>query len=239
MGITDDHIKQALDKLSEERDADVTNETLFATIASVPFVGGAASSLLTGRAIRRIADRAEDVFRELAERLHKVEKEKIDEDYFRSDEFMTILLLSIEQLQTTHDKKKLKMIADALANSGLKTFSSEHRKELFLRILRELSPQHVSVLAAMGVNAAVCEQKDPTGERLSVLQSLVAHGLVEDFYQPDKPRFSNRRITSQSDAEELVATAIQDLEFTHIFRISSFGLAFLKFFDSASPEQKS
>jgi len=52
---------------------------------------------------------------------------------------MTIIVLAVEQLQTTHDKQKLEMLANAVANSGTTAFSRDFRKELFLRIFHSLA----------------------------------------------------------------------------------------------------
>ena len=118
MGITDDRLKAALARLAEESELHSVNEELYAVVASIPLAGNAISSILAGAAKRRVVERIEEVFRTVKERLENVEKTKVDEEYFKSDEFMTVLLLAIEQIQTTHDKQKLEMLANAIANSG-------------------------------------------------------------------------------------------------------------------------
>jgi len=60
--------------------------------------------------------------------------------FFEGDEFVTLLTLMLEQIQTTHDRKKLKMLATGLANSANAEFTAEGRKELFFRIIRDLAP---------------------------------------------------------------------------------------------------
>jgi hypothetical protein len=228
MGITDDKLKAALANLAKEGELDGVNEELYAVVASVPFAGNAISSLLTGAAKRRVVERAEEVFQAVKERLENVEKTKIDEEYFKSDEFMTVVLLAIEQLQTTHYKKKLEMLANAIANSGRVDFSSESRKELFMRIMRDLSPQHVSTLATMGgLGPILGEQTNPTGEHLTVLQSLAAHGLVEESYEKQK---SSTYRPFSNDLAAVIAEAIAAPS-THRFWLSDFGAKFLEFFN--------
>jgi hypothetical protein len=40
---------------------------------------------------------------------------------------------------------KIAMLGNALANGGVTDFSEEHRKELFLRLIRELTPHHIAM----------------------------------------------------------------------------------------------
>jgi hypothetical protein len=236
--ITGDHrVDHALERLAEESRLDGGNEALSAIVASIPFAGSAISSILAGGAKRRVVERVEETFRAMKEKLDNVDETKVDEEYFKSDEFMTILLLAIEQLQTTHDKKKIQMIANALANSGIVDFSSDSRKELFMRTMRDLSPQHVSMLSYMRVNAIVFEHKNPTGETLTLLQSLAAHGLVEESFEKEQPLIPQRNFTNQREVKSALAKAIATPTH-HRFRVGKFGSEFLKFFDSDDVEQK-
>lgn len=115
-------------------------EALNALIASIPFAGGALSSILSGRAQRQMRERVTDVFEALKERVEQMGEAKIDRAFFDSDEFLTLFTLTLEQVQTTHDKTKLKMLAAGLANSASTDFGSEKRKELLVRIMRDLAP---------------------------------------------------------------------------------------------------
>lgn len=235
--IGDHRIDHALERLAEESRLDGGNDALSAVVASIPFAGSAISSILADGAKRRVVERVEETFRAIKEKLDNVDKTKVDEEYFKSDEFMTILLLAIEQLQTTHDKKKIQMIANALANSGMVDFSSDSRKELFMRIMRDLSPQHVSMLASMRVNRIISERTNPTGESLTVLQSLAAHGLVEESYTREQPSIPSRNFANQREARNAIAKLIL-APTTHRFRLSDFGANFLEFFDSDHIEEK-
>jgi hypothetical protein len=228
MEITDDRLKAALSRLAKEGELNGGDEALFALAVSIPLAGNAISSILGGVAKRRVAERATDVFQAVKERLENVEKTKIDEEYFKSDEFMTVLLLAIEQLQTTHDKQKLGMLANAIANSGRVEFSSESRKELFIRIMRDLSPQHVAMLSAMSAHR-LASRTNPTGEHLTLLQSLAAHGLVEESYEKQQPP-GYRHFTNERQVIAVITKAIAAPEI-HRFELSDFGAQFLKFFN--------
>src|SRR6266853_84784 len=135
----DDRLEKALDFYSKELETDLPKRALAIAIEQIPHLGSQITKLLFGDAQRRVAERAQDVFEAVKDRLDRTDESKIDKEFMKSDEFMTILLLAIEQLQTTHDKEKKTMLANALANSGLVEFSSDSRKELFMRIIRDLA----------------------------------------------------------------------------------------------------
>src|ERR1700722_17600688 len=122
------------------------NEAMSALIASIPYAGSAINSILSGRAQRQMHERVTDVFEAFKESVEQMQEEKIDKGFFESDEFLTLFTLMLEQIQTTHDKTKLKMLATGLANSANTDFASNSGKELFIRILRDLAPEHVSLL---------------------------------------------------------------------------------------------
>jgi hypothetical protein len=224
----EDRFKNALEHLANEGELDGGKEALYSLVSSIPLAGGPISSLLTGAAKRRVVERSLEVFQAVKDRLDEVEKTNIDEAYFKSDEFMTILLLAIEQLQTTHDKQKLQMIANALANSGNTHFSADSRKELFMRTMRDLSPEHVAFLAAAPSHHFA---ENPTGENLTIYQSLAAHGLLEESYEQKRPEIPHGDFTSQGSAARAISKMILTPTI-HRFRVSKFGTDFLEFFAS-------
>src|ERR1700730_16401768 len=171
---------------TDEAKLDGGNEALNALIASIPLAGGALSSILAGRAQRRMQERVTDVFEAFKERVEQMQEDKIDQKFFESDEFLTLFTLTLEQTQTTHDKAKLNMLATGLANSASSDFISESRKELFLRILRDLAPEHVSVPHEMrpveqfGRKGVRLPVDSPTGDRLAVSQHVFSQCLPSD-----------------------------------------------------------
>lgn len=56
----------------------------------------------------------------MKEEIESVEEQAIHKEFFESEEFQTLLALTIAQLQTTHDREKLKMLGKGLAHSGFK-----------------------------------------------------------------------------------------------------------------------
>jgi hypothetical protein len=113
----------------------------------ITFRSGSALLTLIGElAGRRINSRLNDVVEHFTNRLRDLGEEKIDREWFTSEQFQTLLFEALRQLQVTHDSAKLKMLGVGLANSGAEGFKEEERKDLFIRFVRELTSQHVGVL---------------------------------------------------------------------------------------------
>ena len=59
------------------------SEALNALIATIPFAGGAITSILSGRAQHQMRERVNDVFEAFKERLEQMGAERIDKKLFR------------------------------------------------------------------------------------------------------------------------------------------------------------
>jgi hypothetical protein len=229
----------AVELHTDEAKLDGGNEALNALIASIPLAGGAISSILAGRAQRQMLARVTDVFEAFKERVEQMQEEKIDKEFFESDEFLTLFTLTLEQIQITHDKAKLKMLATGLANSASSDFVSESRKELFLRILRDLAPEHVSMLHEMrpvehfgrkGVRLSV---DSPTEDRLAVLQHLASQGIVTESLRVEKIPTVN---FSHPGSFHMIQKYLETPP-TKSYLLSDFGVQFLNFFESESAKR--
>lgn len=235
----DNRLEKALDFYSQETEQDIPKKALKLAIELIPHFGNHISKLVFGDAQRRIAERAQDVFEAVKERVERMDEAKIDKEFFKSDEFMTLLFLALDQIQTTHDKEKLGMLANAITNSGVFEFSTDSRKELFMRIFRDLAPEHIQMLQRMRrkpINRTyehtpmAKEMKDPHGNELATLQSLAAHGLVEEYQAKDRPSISVGVHSSEREAKKAMEELIMDLP-KRCFRVNRFGEDFLRFFD--------
>jgi hypothetical protein len=229
----DDKLEKTIGNLSDQEKLDVLEETLFALIAAIPMIGGSINSLLTGVAKHRVIERATEVFSAVKERLEQVEESKIDRAFFESEEFQTLLTLVLEQLQSSHDKAKMRMLSAALVNSGMKEFSVESRKELFLRILRDLAPNHLQALNSLlpstqrfleAGSSLWPTNSNPGGEALAVLQSLAAKGLVNETLKYDRQISLDVSPASIKNLKKYLEEAP-----SRVFKINSFGLEFLRF----------
>lgn len=239
----DDRFAKSLEHFDKEFETDIPKKAVSLVIALIPHVGNEINLLLFKHAQQRVTERIRDVFEAVGERMKQIDETKIDREFFKSDEFMTLLILAIEQLQTTHDKQKLQMLANAIANSGVVGFSSDSRKELFIRIFRDLAPEHVAMLDWMrlkpppraNVTRGIArEMKDPKGPDLAVLQSLAAQGLVDEYQERERPSISISSLSNERDAKRAIEELIM-APFKRCFRINQFGEDFLKYFDPQIP----
>lgn len=252
MGI-DDKLEKVMDKLLEESHDRADLELLKAAISAIPVAGSPISSLMSGQAKRKVVRRTIEMFNAMRERLEEVEEKKIDKDCFESDEFQTLLALAIEQLQTTHDTEKMRMLATGLANSGVEEHRDEARKELLIRILRDLSPDHIAALRDMSPRSGTPDElparlrrrfstpiKDPTGDELAIIEGLVSHGLVEQSIESRRrgsiPNFSNA--TNPSSAVRELKKYI-DQSPSRRFQLSELGLRFLDYFGNVKKTEGS
>lgn len=235
-------LKNALNALDKESELHGSWEFVGALAAMIPFAGAAVSSLLTGKAHRRLAERTREVLTQVKKRLEETGAEKVDIHFFDTEEFQTIFTLSMEQLRTTHDREKLKSVANALANSGLLEFSNDVRKEFYLSILRDLAPEHVHLLRKMRPKGEFPDLpiiRDPRGEELAVLQSLVAQGLITMSLESRGVNISVSNFRTERDIERAIRDFSQ-MAPTQCYMISKFGVAFLSYIsDRASTESSS
>lgn len=244
----DDKLDQSMREYSKTLEPVIGREGVNAAIALIPYVGGSILSLMNDLAGRRFYERTKDVFEVVKERLEEVGEAKINKEFFKGEEFQTLLFLALEQLRTTHDEDKQVMLANALANSGLNEFSTEERKELFLRILRDLSLAHLRTLKTLvpvedrreaGPDFWPTEH-DPGGEGLAIFQFLVANGLVTESLKRDTRSLPAQRFGSGWTEHE-VKRAIEDYvnrPSAQEFRISRFGLDFLTFLSSTTAAEQ-
>jgi hypothetical protein len=242
MSLTD-RVTIAIEVYQDGARLDGGDEALTALIASIPYAGSAIGSILSGRAQRQMHERAADVFEAFKQRLEQLEGQKIDKTFFESDEFLTLFTLTLEQLQTTHDKTKLKMLAVGLANSATIHFTLENRKELFFRILRDLAPEHVSMMQNKlwrpephGLGGRVrMPYHSPSGDSLAILQHLASQGLVTESLHVEKVPSINMNQINQSTYNRV--QEYLERPPSKSYSLSDFGFQFLQFFESETCKQ--
>jgi hypothetical protein len=181
-------------------------------ISLIPFVGSTINHMLTQLAARRANERMEQMFDEMAGHIRNLGEGKISRDWFRGEEFQTLLFEALHQLHVTDDKRKIEMLGKALANSGAIEFKDESRKQLFLQLVRTLTPQHIVALRELlprtrpkHLTPESCpdwhlwqQRPSVTGRNLLVLQTLAANGLVEESLEsaakrPSVGQYASRR----------------------------------------------
>jgi hypothetical protein len=242
----DDALEKAIGNLNLEGEIRFQNETLQAVIAGLPYIGGAVCTLFAGQARKRLVDRIVQFFGLVRVQLNKIEESRIDRSFFESEEFQTILATILQQLQTTHDKQKMKMLACALVNCGTVEHRSDDRRELFVRALRELTTQHVITLATIRTGTHVKgnwfdwrdEVCNPSNEKLLLLSDLVRVGFVQEFAK--RQDLDHRHTGTYPEElaaklEELTSHVIEGVP-VRCFRPTDLGRDFLKFIGQTTPE---
>jgi len=219
-------------------------------ISLIPFgVGSAINEMLTQLALRRVNERMGEMFDRMTKQILELGEEKTDREWFRSEEFQTLLFEALHQLHVTRDKQKIEMLGKALANSGAKDFAEESQKELFVQLVRDLTSQHVALLCQLLPRPARPES-DSSQERgdwwlwrqrpevlgqgtdLLTLQMLAANGLVEETLKTLAAREpSLSTYPSQSEVDKAIKDFIKQLQRPPLryFRLSDLGIKFLKF----------
>ena len=228
-------------------------------ISRIPFgVGAAIKEMLTQLAMRRAYERMNAMFEEMAHQIQDLGEEKINRDWFQGEEFQTLLFEAFHQLHVTQDKHKIRMLGKALANSGATEFTEESRKELFLQIVRDLTPQHVALLRQLLPHAKAAPEATSTppewwrwrqrpeipGEasNLPIFQALAAHGLVEEnlkSIEPQEPSIGS--FTSTDQIQRALRNFVKELRKAPVrtFRLSDLGVDFLKFVGSGPEKEQS
>jgi hypothetical protein len=208
-------------------------------------VGSAINEMLTQLSQRRLYERLDSMLDEMGRRIHDLGKERVIPDWFKGEEFQTLIFEAFNQLPTINDKARIKMLGNGLANSGATEFTEETRKHLFLQLVRALTPQHIACLHRLvpRMDERYSEKMrwdrrpeiEGDGADLLILQMLAADGLVEERLQSlDVREPSVGSNPSLSDVTRAVRQLLKDLNKPPIrdFRLSELGRDFLKFVGS-------
>ncbi|QHN03997.1 hypothetical protein FTO74_11900 [Granulicella sp. WH15] len=220
----DDPIEVRLQRVKEDMEFDISKNLAYATVAGtlslMPGIGSAIQSLIDGKAKANMEHRWIELFLELREQIEAVRGSIPDDSFYGSEEFQTLLALAQEQLWTTHDKEKLRILATALANSGTEEFQKDD-KELMLRALRALSPSDLKNLDHENLRnwTPLTKRFDYGPDVLGSLSRLASSGLViEKFLRPDP-----------NASEEQKLTSLLKFGTWRTFQLSPFGERFLRF----------
>lgn len=225
----DDPIEKQLEDLASIGEPYLPKSlALHATSIAVPIIGGVITRVKAGAIQRRLVERLDGLFREFKKRLEDTEQNKIDREFFYSAEFQTLLILAIQQAHATHDEERLRYLGAVLANSGNLDFAKEHRKEIFLRVMRDLTPDHMRMLGDLSKGSVV---RNPIEEDAYLCRSLTALGLVHEF------RYGGYSLEQREPYALIDNTLEETLEgAVACFRITQFGHDFVKFIGE-SPHQ--
>jgi len=222
------HLELAKKDLNSGITGDLSAMTVAGILSLVPGVGPAIQSLLDGKARANVERRWLELFIEMRKKIEEVQARIPDAAFYGSEEFQTLLALAQEQLWTTHDKKKLTLLAAALANSGTEQFRNDD-KELMLRALRAVSPSDLETLNHQNLKGwfPLTKRIDYGPDVLGSLSRLSSQGLVMEKFLRPAPNTTH---------EQKLASVLEHGTW-RTFQLSPFGERFLKFVGSGAVDQ--
>ena len=185
MPINDEPIKIRLDQLESDLDEDICLDLKQMTVAGalslIPGIGSAIQSLLDGKAQRNVQRRWIQLFQDMKERIDEVRSSIPDDTYYSSEEFQTLLAQAYQQLLTTHDREKLKLLAAGLANSGTAEFKHDDNEQ-YLLILRDLTLRDLMTPNGKALQVTVPPEESATYDlpEMSRLSRLSGMGLLHE-----------------------------------------------------------
>jgi hypothetical protein len=223
-----DQLEVEINAYRDESELSIQRITTRSTIAAIPYAGSALLEIIDGLAQRRVQERLNCVLDEIKNRLHELGDEKIDREFFRSEEFQTLLFLLLERLHTTHDRDKLRMFGKALANASSTEFTADDKEE-YIRVLRELSANDLKVLNHEYLKGWTphIHNIDYAAEVLVSLSRLQGMGLVlEHVKVREVPAggTGSGRLDARMAASNLLTQPAR-----RTFALSEFGRRFLQF----------
>jgi hypothetical protein len=145
------------------------------------------------------------MFEHFTKKVVEIGEAKVDREWFLSEEFQDLLFDAFLQLNLTHDREKIEMLGVALANSGAPGFKEEDRKDLFVRFVREITPQHLKVLLELAPQPAVVyDYPTITPDTESFPASDMKPRANPDAKTIERSRWNRRPILSP-DGDDLLA----------------------------------
>lgn len=122
------------------------NVDLRQLIKNLPLIGGSLDSLLAYKGSKIIQERMDLFFEQTTEALNRLGKDKIDKDFFESEEGFYVFQKICEQVIRTKEKEKVIYFRNIFINSTKAGKSKVYYKERFINIVADLSVLHMEIL---------------------------------------------------------------------------------------------
>ena len=165
-------------------------------LSLVPVLGPAVSSALSTRASTLAQRNTALLLEELRLQLQGLGAAKLDETFLESEEFVTLLVRTLEFNARTHRQQKVRLFARVFFGFLHGTGSQAEYKHGFVRLVDELEPEHIAALAIVhrdsnpvedgkarcATAAAIAEELHISEPRaLAYGEQMIRYGLVRDF----------------------------------------------------------
>jgi len=116
-------------------------------LSLIPVLGSAISSSLDTRALQLFEENS----RKFAEEIHRIvdniDENKLDKNFLESQEFTSLLIETLTHNSRAHEEEKIRLFAKIFAGFVTIKGAQIHYKEGFVRIIDELSAEHMKILA--------------------------------------------------------------------------------------------
>lgn len=146
-------------------------------LSMIPFLGTAIMSALDTRTARLYQENSERFAQEVAKRVSELDEEKLDKEYIQSDEFVSVLIEILLRNARTHEREKVALYARLFTNTVTSDLSRVPFKEGLVRIIDELSVEHVHILSYISDRDTAFTDEDRTNNRDSTTVEEISASL--------------------------------------------------------------
>ena len=146
-------------------------------LSLIPFFGQAITSVLDARAFQLFEKNTKHFVKELKQLVEYIDDEKLDKEFIESDEFISLLTEVLSRNARTYEDEKVRFFARVFINSAIHGMSKVPYKEGFVRIIDELSADHIRVLSFIYEKSLPSTEEDREENRDRVLASQISEAL--------------------------------------------------------------
>jgi hypothetical protein len=134
-------MKRMFDEFCEEYSKEPFVQALFRCIPLMAM----ADAYFGAKSYTVLKEKVETFIQDVNQKL-KQRSDLIDNDFLESDEFACLSYATLQKVATTHQREKIKLFSNIIANSTTVKYSEVEYKEQFLKIVDDLDPIHIQVL---------------------------------------------------------------------------------------------
>jgi hypothetical protein len=170
-------------------------------LSCLPVLGPAIMEVLNSRLSQTMFRNTENFVDELKRQLEDVNEKAISKGFLGSDEFSSLLLEILTKNARTHEREKISYYATIFINSTMEDKSEVPYKEGFVRIVDELSVQHILILSYILSRSLAFSDEDKKNNRdfinsteiaetqrisesraKAYCEQMIRYGLLQDWY---------------------------------------------------------
>lgn len=129
-------------------------------LSLIPFFGAAITSVLDARAFKLFEENSKHFAKEVNRLVNEIDEAKLDKRFVESDEFVSLLTEILAKNARTHEQEKVNLFARLFVNAATLEKSSAPYKEGFVRVIDELSAEHIRALRIIYENNSKAQSKD-------------------------------------------------------------------------------